>query len=105
MKGAARQVLLPALALLLGAALVLLGTGAVLAGSMPPWRDSVGDVNHTEKITGTYLVEQSAAREDTLLIFGSSELRTTEIPTRPISSPGSGRASRWTSSAGAPASP
>ncbi len=83
MKGAARQVLLPALALLLGAALVLLGTGAVLAGSMPPWRDSVGDVNHTEKITGTYLMEQSAAREDTLLIFGSSELRTTEISTHP----------------------
>lgn len=48
-----------------------------------PWRDSVGSVNHTEKITGRVLLQQSAAQEDTLLIFGSSELRTTEISTHP----------------------
>ena len=84
MRAAAKAVLLPAVALLLAAALLFWGAGAVITNFMPPWRDSVGNVSHTEKITGRYLVEQSAAQEDTLLIFGSSELRTTEIPTHPV---------------------
>lgn len=83
MKEAIRQALLPALSLLLAASLLFWGVGNAVINSMPPWRDSVGNFNHTEKITGTYLVEQSAAQEDTLLIFGSSELRTTEISTHP----------------------
>lgn len=83
MRQAAKQVFLPGLALLLAVSLTFLGAGAAVTGAMPPWRDSVGDVNHTEKITGTYLVEQSAGQEDTLLLFGSSELRTTEISTHP----------------------
>lgn len=78
-----RRVLLPAAAVTVAGGVVFGGSGAALAASMPPWRDSVGNFNHTEKITGTYLVEQSAAQEDTLLIFGSSELRTTEISTHP----------------------
>ena len=78
-----RRVLLPAAAVTVAGGVVLGGSGAALAASMPPWLDSVGNFNHTEKITGTYLVEQSAAQEDTLLIFGSSELRTTEISTHP----------------------
>lgn len=83
MSQAVRKVLLPAAALVLAGFLLLQGAGAAIAGTMPPWRDSVGDVNHTEKITGRYLVQQSAARDDTVLIFGSSELRTTEISTHP----------------------
>ncbi len=83
MRGALRQVALPVAALLLAAVAVLWGVGRILLWSMPPWRDSVGDQNHTEKITGTYLIKESAAQEDTLLIFGSSELRTTEISTHP----------------------
>lgn len=83
MKAAVKRVFLPAVAMLLAAGLLLLGTGAAITGTMPPWRDSVGNVNHTEKITGRVLLQQSAAREDTLLIFGSSELRTTEISTHP----------------------
>ena len=83
MRAAAKTVLLPAAALALAVALAFLGVGAAVTGMMPPWRDSVGDKNHTEKITGQYLLRQSAAQEDTLLIFGSSELRTTEISTHP----------------------
>ncbi|MCI8443418.1 MAG: D-alanyl-lipoteichoic acid biosynthesis protein DltD [Provencibacterium sp.] len=83
MRRTAVKLLPPAAAMLLAAGLLLPGTGAVIAGTMPPWRDSVGNVNHTEKITGQVLLQQSAAREDTLLIFGSSELRTTEISTHP----------------------
>ena len=83
MRQAVKQVFLPGLALLLAVSLTFLGAGAAVTGTMPPWRDSVGDVNHTEKITGTYLVEQSAGQEDTLLLFGSSELRTAGISTHP----------------------
>ena len=78
-----RRVGFPAAAAVSAAALLFWGAEELLQASLPPWRDSVGDYNHTEKISGTYLVEQSAAQEDTLLIFGSSELRTTEISTHP----------------------
>ena len=83
MSGGGWRAFLPELLLLPMAAAVAVGTGALLSGTMPPWRDSVGDQNYTEKITGTYLVEESAQEEDTLLIFGSSELRTTQISTHP----------------------
>ena len=79
-----RRVGFPAAAAVSAAALLFWGAEELLQASLPPWRDSVGDYNYTEKITGTYLVEQSAAQEDTLLIFGSSELRTTEISTHPV---------------------
>ena len=83
MRAALRQVLLPTLGLLLAAALILWGVGSALIRTMPPWRDSVGNQNAAEKVTGCYLLAQSAAQEDTLLLFGSSELRTTEICTHP----------------------
>lgn len=84
MRNLVKRILLPTGAMLLTSALILTGTGTILTRMMPPWRDSIGDFNYTEKITGTYLVEQSAAQEDTLLIFGSSELRTMEISTHPV---------------------
>ena len=83
MRGRPIRALPAALALVLIPALVLFGTGAALSVSMPPWRDSLGNGTPAEKITGGYLLEQSAAEEDTLLIFGSSELRTEGISTHP----------------------
>lgn len=83
MRGAFRRVLLPALSLVLAALLALLGTEAAVTAGIPPWRDAAGDDNYLEKITGRYLLGASAARPDTLLVFGSSELRTTEISTHP----------------------
>ena len=83
MRNMVKQVVLPAGVMLLCSVLILAGVGAVVTHTMPCWRDSVGNVNYTEKITGTYLVAQSAAQDDTLLIFGSSELRTTEVSTHP----------------------
>ncbi|NDO39296.1 D-alanyl-lipoteichoic acid biosynthesis protein DltD [Anaerotruncus colihominis] len=83
MRQMAKKVFFPAVAMVLAISILFWGVGAAAISAIPPWRDSVGNVNHTEKITGTYLMEQSAAQEDTLLIFGSSELRTTEIPTHP----------------------
>jgi D-alanine transfer protein len=72
-----------AAALVAGAALVTFAAGGFLSANMPPYRDNAGNGNYTEKITGLYLAEQSAARADNLIIYGSSELRTTEISTHP----------------------
>ena len=72
-----------AAALLLCSALMFAGTAAVISATMPDYQDGVGDINHTEKMTGLYLLKQSAAREDNLIVYGSSELRTTEISTHP----------------------
>lgn len=83
MRAAFRQVLVPAAAMLLGAILCLTGIGAIVTGAMPPYADSIGESSCIEKITGRYLLKQSADREDNLIIFGSSELRTTEISTHP----------------------
>lgn len=54
----------------------------ILLYTMPTYKSEVGNENYTEKITGTYLVSQSAKQDD-LIIFGSSELRTLEISTHP----------------------
>lgn len=78
-----KRFLLTALCCVLAAALSLSGVGALLRGSMPDYPDAIGlDPNVSEKITGEYLVRQAAAEGD-LLIFGSSELKTTEICTHP----------------------
>lgn len=71
------------LALSLCSFLALLSAGAAVESAVPPYRQSAGNGNYTEKITGQYLLRQSAAQPDTLFLFGSSELRTTEIPTHP----------------------
>ena len=83
MRKAAKQMLLPALAMLLTALLLLAGTGAVLSGTMPPYNSEAGNDCYTEKITGQYLVQEAAKTGDTLFLFGSSELRTTEVSTHP----------------------
>lgn len=83
MRAALRQVLLPVTVMLLCAVLCLAGIGAAITGAMPSYQDHAGEGCYTEKITGQCLLDQSAAREDNLIIFGSSELRTTEISTHP----------------------
>lgn len=83
MRAALRQILLPTAAMFFCVLLLLAGTGAAITGTMPQYKNSVGEETGAEKITGCWLLKQSAAREDNLIIFGSSELRTTEIPTHP----------------------
>ena len=48
MKQAAKQIFLPGLALLLAVSLTFLGAGAAVTGTMPPWRDSVGEGGHIQ---------------------------------------------------------
>jgi len=71
-------VLFPVLALMM-----LWGIHQYYIVTMPPYQNSIGYVNHTEKITGMHLLRESAAMGDNLIIFGSSELATFEIPTHP----------------------
>lgn len=71
---------------LLCIAAVLTGVTLYIRGTMPDYPDALGsDPNVTEKITGLYLMQQAAQEPDTLLVFGSSELKTTDICTHPAS--------------------
>ena len=83
MTGALRRGLLSLLGLSVCTILAFSAAGALVNGTMPPYCPAVGNDNYTEKITGQYLLELSSAQPDTLFIFGSSELRTTEVPTHP----------------------
>lgn len=78
-----RKRLLAALAALAACAAVLLAVPAAYRATMPDYPASLAAQNAGEKITNVYLVEQAAKREDSLLIFGSSELKTTDIRTHP----------------------
>jgi len=69
---------------------LVLAVIAVMAGvwgyytlSMPDYRDELGNDTYEEKIRGLYLLEASAKREDNLIVYGSSELRTFDIPENP----------------------
>lgn len=76
---------LRAAALLLAVStLILWGAGAVLRAAMPEYADNLGNDNHNEKLYGLELLKASAAREDNIIIYGSSELRTFDISTHPV---------------------
>lgn len=77
-----RKLLAAAAAVALSAG-ALFGVSTAIAATMPDYPAELAAVNATEKITGTYLVSQGAAQEDSLLIVGSSELKTTDILTHP----------------------
>lgn len=79
-----KKIILSFLCCLLCAAAVLTGVTLYIRGTMPDYPDALGsDPNVTEKITGLYLLRQAALEPDTLLVFGSSELKTTDISTHP----------------------
>lgn len=66
---------------------VVLALAAVTAGvhlTMPDYPDSLGSAHEvTGKITGQYLVAEAAGQGNTVTIYGSSELKTTDIVTHP----------------------
>lgn len=78
-----KKPLISGISLLVGVIVLFAVIGEVIAISVPPYPDNLGDDNYTEKITGLYLVEQSAARENNVIIYGSSELRTFDVSTHP----------------------
>ncbi len=78
-----RKKILAALATVLAAALVLALIPLGIRATMPAYPHALAADNATQKITGTYLVSEAASQPDSLLIFGSSELKTTDICTHP----------------------
>jgi len=78
-----RKRVLAALAALAACAAVLFAVPAVYRAAMPDYPASLAAENAEEKITNVYLVAQAAKQEQSLLIFGSSELKTTDICTHP----------------------
>ncbi len=64
--------------------LILWGAGAVLRATMPEYTDNLGDDNYNEKLYGLTLLKASAQREDNIILYGSSELRTLDISTHPV---------------------
>lgn len=78
-----QRILISAAAFLISASLLCYVAYECVTVTMPPYVDCIGDVNYTEKMTGLYLLQQSAARDDNLIIYGSSELPTFEISTNP----------------------
>ncbi len=69
------------LALTLG---VLAAIPAALRSSSPPYPPSLAGKRAAEKVTNTFLVSEAARQDGSLLIFGSSELKTTDIRTHPV---------------------
>lgn len=79
-----RKKLLAAAGFAAAAVLALAAVRIVVSRTMPDYPDSIGsDPEVIEKITGEYLVEQAAMEPDSLIIYGSSELKTTDICTHP----------------------
>ena len=63
--------------------LALAAVRLVAEQTMPAYPQALGNTLDEEKITGTWLVRTAAEQEDTLTVFGSSELKTFEISTHP----------------------
>ena len=78
-----KRFLFGAAAALLACALTLGAVSWAVTARMPEIPDALGDLNSTEKITGRWLVEKAAEKPETVTVYGSSELRTFEIPTHP----------------------
>ncbi len=78
-----RKLFFSAVAILVCIMLVFQASGIFIVRTMPEYKDALGNDNYTEKITGLYLLEQSADRDDNIIIYGSSELRTLNISTHP----------------------
>lgn len=75
--------ILAALAGLVAVFLALVAVTALVRETVPAYPASMGDAHEvTEKITGQHLVRQ-AAEAGNLIIYGSSELKTTDIVTHP----------------------
>ena len=89
-----KRALLIALATAALCAVALLAVRWGLEAAMPDYPAALSAEAAEEKITGMWLTEQAAEQDNSLLIFGSSELKTTDICTHPATSSRI-RASRW----------
>ncbi len=78
-----KKILLRTLCAILIIALLFAVLPGALSLAAPEYRDALGNGSDDQKIQGLYLVKESAKREDNVIIYGSSELRTDYISTHP----------------------
>ncbi len=78
-----KKLLFSALSVVLILTLVFAVIPFAIEKTMPQYKDSIGNNSDDLKIQGLYLLEESAKREDNVIIYGSSELRTDYISTHP----------------------
>ena len=78
-----KRVIAVALSTVALCAAVLAAVPLVLEKTMPAYPSTLAADDAEEKITGMWLVEQGAKADNSLLIFGSSELKTSDIVTHP----------------------
>lgn len=78
-----KRVIAVALSTVALCAAVLAAVPLVLEKTMPAYPSTLAADDAEEKITGMWLVAQGAKADNSLLIFGSSELKTSDIATHP----------------------
>ena len=78
-----KKILVRIAAVVLVLALVFAALPSVLSWVAPEYKDALGNTSDDQKIQGLYLLKESAKREDNVIIYGSSELRTDYISTHP----------------------
>ena len=78
-----KKIILRAVALLVVVCLIFAATPFAIRASIPEYKDEIGYSTDDLKIQGLHLLKESAKREDNVVIYGSSELRTEYISTHP----------------------
>ncbi len=78
-----KKIILRALSLLLIVCLIFAATPFVIKATMPDYKEEIGSGTDDLKIQGIHLLKESAKREDNVIVYGSSELRTEYISTHP----------------------
>ena len=78
-----KKVLLRILCAIVVVALIIAATPFAISASMPKYNEALGNRSDDQKIQGLYLLKESAALSDNVIIYGSSELRTDYISTHP----------------------
>ncbi|MBQ8338094.1 MAG: D-alanyl-lipoteichoic acid biosynthesis protein DltD, partial [Oscillospiraceae bacterium] len=78
-----KKVLLRIICTVAIAAIIIVAVPFAIDASMPKYNEALGNQSDDQKIQGLYLLKESAALDDNVIIYGSSELRTDYISTHP----------------------
>ena len=78
-----KKVLLRIICAIVIAALIVAAVPFAIDASMPKYNEALGNQSDDQKIQGLYLLKESAALDDNVIIYGSSELRTDYISSHP----------------------
>ena len=78
-----KKIIIRALSAVLVVAVLFAALPHAISAFAPEYKDALGNTSDDQKIQGLYLLKESAKRQDNVIIYGSSELRTDYISTHP----------------------